>query len=463
MAAPSLKLEPMTRLLACVGLAATTAACYHAESLDEHALLEELRNPPPLTAAERRGAPAVQLGQLGEDDAVAVALVRNPELRAFRRKRQVAEGAIVAASAIPNPWLRLEALHLQGMGDGTGGLGLALQWSPPQPTVWSAQRKRAQAGLQEVEQEIVEREWLVATEVRAVCARLRSIEEQRRLIDGTMQRRQRIVELVKQRIQAGGSTRLELNLASLGVTQVERERDDLEAQRVVLARALQGLLGGGEVGLAPQPGALGEGPVPSTPAVAALEDQALTARPALRAAKARFLQREQAVRREYAQRWPWIQLSAAPRYRYNSSSKYQNDVMLGVDVSLPVFNWNRGGIMVAEAERAEERERTLALLASMRQEIAGAHARLEVQRATLERYRLKVLPALAEHERLLTLAIQGGQVDLVALLQGEDVVLRNRRAYLELLVEHRRAWLALERTVGGRVAAAGGSSPGTGK
>ncbi|MBI5478395.1 MAG: TolC family protein, partial [Deltaproteobacteria bacterium] len=347
-------------------------------------------------------------------------------------------------------------LHLQEWGNAGPGFGVGFQWSPPQPVERSARKRQAEARLQEVRQEIFEREWQLATEVRAACALLRELQEQGRLLEGAVTRRQRIIELVHKRIQLGASTRLDLNLVSLALTQVERERDDVEAQRVVAVRALQALVGAPDATVALQASPADQDAPATPPDGRALEDQALAARPALRAAKARYLQREQAVRREYAQRLPWFQLSAAPRYRFNpSSNKYDHDLYLGVEVTLPIFNWNTGGIRVAEAERREEREKMVALLSHLRRDIGMAQARLEVHRAALVRFRERVLPALAEHERLLEVTMRGGQVDLVTLLTAEDVVLRHRRAYAALLLQHRTAWLALERAVGARVFAPG--------
>jgi outer membrane protein, heavy metal efflux system len=492
----------LTRLLPFIAGGLLAAGCYHAQPVSDQDLVSELRAPlpaptksgaeatPPAAAAPApvtgpaapgtgRTAPADRVAAtpttpaparatperaedapasgagLTEDQAVAAALVRNPDLRAFRRKRQVAEGHVVMAGAIPNPSLKLEALHLQKWGDAGPGIGVGLQWTPPQPGERSARKGQAEARVQEIQQEILEREWQIAFQVRIAHTAVVELEEQQRLLEAAASRRQRIVELVTKRTQLGASTRLDLSLATLALAQLERDRDDIEAQRAIAADTLASLLGLAEVAVAPQRTPSDSGALPTPPDVRTLEDQALAARPALRAARARYHAREQAVRREYAQRWPWIQLTAAPRYRFNpSSNNYRNDLYLGIELTLPIFNWNTGGIQVAEAERAEEREKMVALLSNIRREIVSARARLEVHRAALRRFRERVLPALVEHERVLQQAIRGGQVDLVALTAAEDVVLRHQRAHAELRLRYRKAWLELERAVGAPVATA---------
>src|SRR5262245_6353174 len=50
--------------------------------------------------------PAFDLADgLSMDEAVAVGLALNPDLRAFRRERGVAEGELIAAGLLPNPEL----------------------------------------------------------------------------------------------------------------------------------------------------------------------------------------------------------------------------------------------------------------------------------------------------------------------------------------------------------------------
>jgi len=64
-----------------------------------------------------------------------------------------------------------------------------------------------------------------------------------------------------------------------------------------------------------------------------------------------------------------------------------------------------------------------------------------------------VLPDLAAQEKLLAVAVAGGQLDVVALTTAEDVILRSRSTYVDLRLACYRAWLALDRTVGRRLSA----------
>src|SRR5690349_24829551 len=104
-----------------VGVVLTACSTgYARRPLDDRRVLEDLRSVqlemlhpacPPTTAA---GPTAFEPSDgLSIDEAVAVGLCANPELRAFRAQRGVAEGEVVAAGVLPNPELELQWLHIE--------------------------------------------------------------------------------------------------------------------------------------------------------------------------------------------------------------------------------------------------------------------------------------------------------------------------------------------------------------
>ena len=447
----------MIRAASLLPLAWVIAGCYRPQTYNARGALAELREEERArgaggTAARPQGAGDV----IDVEEAVARALRDNPTLRAARHERGMAEGQVIAARAVANPTLDLQLLHLQALPAGLTAWSVEAGWEPPQPEIYSARSGVARANLDAVRAEIGERELELAAAVRAAHASLVTLGEQRAILDEAIAVRRRIRALVEKRVAGGASTRLDLGLADLALATLERDRDDLAAREILAARQLADLLGvtrapavRGSLGVAP--GAL--------PDLAALEDQALSARPALAAADARCLQREQALRLEHGKRWPWFRFSAAPRYRSNDQTTYPSDFAVGVQLMVPIFDRNDGPIQVAEWAREQERERLRKLVADVRRELATALDEIALRRATLERFRAEVLPAIERHEKLLATAVAGGQLDLVAVLQAEDVILRSRRDYAEVRLAYHKAWLALDRAVGGR--AAGGAADGT--
>lgn len=391
------------------------------------------------------GSPSVPTDGLDASEAVAMALKWNPELRAFRKQRQIAEGEIVSAGAWQNPSLKLELLHAQS----TSQLGWSgtLSFMPPQPVEMSARRGLARAHLDEVKSAIAEREWAMVNQVRLTHATLIELREQRRLYEESLAVRQRLIASIRTRVERGATTRLELNMADIAGLQMRGALDEIELRRAQTQAQLQTLLGVLSAEPIPLKGErMTEASYAAEPDAAALFSDALLRRPLLKAAHSRIVQREEALRIQKARRWPWFELNSS--YRRNNSTKYPNDLQLGVELTLPILNLNSGPIQMAVADLEREQAQLEAQVLAVEQSINAACAELRLRRDILLRFQREVLPILGEHERLLEIAVRGAQVDMVALLSSEESALRARREESEARLAYQRAWLTLETAAG---------------
>jgi cobalt-zinc-cadmium efflux system outer membrane protein len=429
----------------CALLVAVTVGCYQPRPLDARAVMNEVaaeaRAPAATAKAPTGGAAPVALS---EDEAVALALRSNPDLRAARHQRGVADGELVAAGALANPTVDFDFIHIEDYGS-RRGWAVALGWEPPQPGIYSARRAAARAQVDAVVADLAEAEAQLANAVRGAHAALLAIGEKRRLVEQAISGRRQIAALVGKRVNGGASTRLDLGLADLATSQVERDRDELAAQEIAATAQLAALLG-----TAPPDGVTGTLPtdVNGPPALEPLVEAALAARPALVAEEKRFAVREETLRLEHARSWPWFRLTAIPRYRSDASDVHPNDFAMGLQLTLPIFNQNGGPIRVAEATRDQERELFRKQLVDLRRDIEGARAQVALRSETLRRYETSLLPALDAQEKLLATSMAGGQLDVVAILQAADVILRSRRDAVDVRLACYRARLDLERAVG---------------
>ncbi len=430
-----------------LGGLAFVAGCYQPRPLDARGVLDQLANEPGGDPS-RGGRPSFTPPTgLTEDAAVALALRGNPDLRAARHQRGIAEGEVIAAGALANPTVAFDLIHVEDWGTQVGW-AVALGWTPPQPGVYAAGRAAARAGAEAVDAEIAEAEWQIATEVRAAHASLLALAEKTAIVDRELAARRQILELVKKRVAGGASTRLDLGLAELAVADVDRERDDLATQEIAAATALGQLLG--TTAAHDVAGRLGTDARPPPP-LDALLDATLASRPALAAEERRYRQREETVRLETARRWPWFRFTAIPRYRADGSDVHPRDFSAGIELTLPLLNFNAGPIEVAEASRDQERETFAKLVGGIRRDLTSARDELALRGETLRRYETQVLPGLDAQEKLLATAVAGGQLDIVALTTAEGVILRSHSTYVDLRLACYRAWVALERTVGRRI------------
>jgi outer membrane protein TolC len=430
-----------------LALALGSAGCYQARPLDARSVMDEVaKEPLPIGAGAAPAAQGPAPGTLSESDAVTLALKANPDLRAARKQKGIAEGEVQTAGQLNNPTVDFDFIHLTDYGT-KNAWAVGLGWEPPQPGVYGAQKAAARAGAAAVDADIAEAEWQLSITVRAAHATLVSLGEKRVLIEKALENRKQIATLVEKRVNGGASTRIDLSLAQLAVSDVERERDDLAAQEIQAATAL-GLL----MGTPPPAGATGALPDDASPPapLEPLVDAAVSSRPALAASEKRFLQREETVRAEHARAWPWFRFTAVPRYRTDASDVHPNDFAGGIRITLPILNQNGGAIKTAEATRDQERELFRKQVVGLRRDLESARAVIDLRSATLKRYQTQVLPGLEAQEKLLALSTSGGQLDVVAVLQAADVILRSRREYVDIKLDCYRARLDLDKAVGPR-------------
>jgi len=398
-----------------------------------------------------------------EDQAVARALAWNPELRTRRHDLGVAEGQITAATALANPTVEIELLHLEAYGQ-EHSAAIQIGWEPPQPWVYSAKAATTRAQAAAVEREIAEVEWQTIISVRAAHASLQAVAERQALVERSLVTRRRIEDLTERRLRGGASTAIDLSIAQLSVAEMERQRETLAEQELDGARVLGELLGAGHPVHATGNGVPDEPATP--PSLDDLTDAALRSRPALRAEENRFRQREEALRLEHARRWPWFKLTSLPRYRFDPFDSHRADYSVGVELTVPLLDQNAGAIRIAEATRDAERERFRGQAGAVLRELAAGLDELRQRRQTIQRYRALVLPSLDAHEALLGRAAEGGQIDLVAVLRAADGILQSRNEYVGVRLGYQQAWLRLDRAAGrhvtGAAAAPSARPPATG-
>jgi outer membrane protein TolC len=437
-------------LLLALGVA-VSAGCYQPRPLDARAVMDEVARAP---AGQPPGVTRPALtppSGLSEEAAVALALRGNPDLRIARHQRGIAEGEVVTAGELANPTVGFDTIHLEDWGKEVGW-AITLGWTPPQPGVYSAGKAAARANAEAVDADIAEREWQVASAVRGAHAQLIAIAEKQELVVKELDARRRIVELVRKRVAGGASTKLDLSVAELAVSEVERARDDLAADEIAAATELGRLLGTTPVH--DVAGRLAPDTRPPPP-IDALVEATLASRPALAAEERRYHQREEIVRLEHARAWPWFRFTAIPRYRADGSDVHTRDFAAGIELTVPLLNLNGGPIQIAEATRDQEREVFAKLAGGIRRDLAGARDDIALRAETLRRYETEVLPGLDAQDKLLSTAVAGGQIDVVALTAAEGLILRQRATYVDMRLACYRAWLVLDRTAGRRYSGGG--------
>jgi len=383
--------------------------------------------------------------RVSADEAAARALRDNPVLRALRAQSRKAEGAAVTAKTLANPVLELDWLHIQSVSY-EKAWAAELSWVPPQPGVWGGRRRAATSDALAAGHDVEELAFSLEVDVRAAHADLLALSKKRALTDEACARRQEIVNLVTRRMAAGASTRIDLSLAELALTQMQAARDDLLAAELEKSRLLASLMG-----VASDVQAAGDDlpEVPAAPSLDALGAAAFEARPALKAEQARLTAREEELGATRAAAWPWLKLGG--RYRSNETREHADDWAASVQIALPLFDRLQGPRAAATAARDQQESTMRGVASGVWRDLAFARAQLDLRRENAARFKVTVVDTLPTREAQLSTAARGGQLDVVAWLTAEDVITRSRQTYVDLRLAETRAWLALERALGRHV------------
>jgi outer membrane protein, heavy metal efflux system len=450
-------------LVALLAFSATGCAGYVPKPIAEREVLRQLQAVRlealrPASRAETPGTEFDPTDGLSSDEAVAVALFLNPDLRAFRKERGVAEGELIAAGLLPNPQFQVTWFFVQGItrGLGTAGWDVGLNWAPPRPGERGAKVARAQARIEEVRAQVAGEERRLATEVRKAYATLGAAEQRIRLIDVSMALQERLRKLVQDKLAAGDATRLDANVVELDYADRRREQaailNDRDRARLDLNRLL-GLPPAVPLVLQDRADLLHSPLLALDPSV--LETTMVEQRDDLKAAKQEYEQAEQQLRMAYIQRIPWF--TFGPAFQRNQEEGGPlNSFGIGFTLDLPLANLNQGEITRLEGVRDKLQEAFVARVHGARAEVYEALRNLRGQERLVQVYQEVVRPALDESARLADASLELGDVNALQFVTSQDKALKGRRDGIEAQLEYAKAIFDLERAVGARVTDMGG-------
>ncbi len=422
-------------LLGPLFLVGALSACstYPAAPLDTAQVLQDLR------------ATRVELPKAGltADDAVALALVHNPWLRAWRHDAAIAAGLVVTRSAEDDPELRVSLSDLYSRVRAPLLYAIELRFFPALPGELDAKRRRLEARERRVLARVATREAEVARVTRDAHAGLVLIDSELSSVQSAVELHARLDAMVTQQIAAGVSTRLDQALVALRREELVDELSALGAQRSTAQAQLAALLGTKPNALIQVRDERLSVPEPPPSAIEA-EELALSRRADLRALAEVHAQREQDVRLRHLARLPW------PRHVQAGYSGLPTDTGLDMDlaIELPNAGLTQTRIDIAGARRDKAQHEYRARLHEVRSEIRIALLALREQTRRRRHLSNRLEPVLREAEDLVRATLDGGATDVVALVAIQGRVLAARRARARALHDYEVARTRLAAATG---------------
>jgi len=390
--------------------------------------------------------PPEPLGLLRLGDALAAALLRNPELAADAYEVRAREAALMQAGAYPNPDVSLEIEDFAGSGDfrnldsaqTTLGLGQLIELGGKRAA--RIDLATAHRDLASWDYEVRRIDTLVRTagafvDVLAAQERLRLAEEALELALSM----QRVASL---RLRAGIASPAEEIRAGVQVDIAGVEREHTEHELATARQALAATWAGEEARFERAEGDLERlPPVPSAQELA----QRLDASPSVARWQTELAQRDALRARAKGDRVPDLALHIGPR---RLSGPDETALIAGISVPLPLWNRNRGAI--AEAEHRLAKLAAEARAARVRSATDLATARVGLQAASEEAslLRARVLPGTERALEALRRGYEAGRFAQIEVLDAERARLAAREQYLRALTEAHHSAQQIERLTG---------------
>jgi cobalt-zinc-cadmium efflux system outer membrane protein len=371
----------------------------------------------------------------------------SPDITVADARVREADAAVITARAVPNPTVHVgpqfrEAISPNFAPWGIGSFNLDL----PIETAGKRGYRTAQAQRLADAARLAagETAWDVRSRIRAALLQYLLDLRERDLAAHEEETLAQVVRLFEQRVNAGGASRPELDLAQSNfqaaklkvieiVARVSVDRNALSTALGVPVQALDAVAFSWP-GFDSPPGQHSLSPTE-------IQRLALLNRIDLRRQLAQYAAADEALKLEIAKQYPDINITGG--YSWEGG---ENIFELGPSAVLPVFNQNQGPIAEAEARRREVAAQFLAMQAGI----------IEQSQTTLTRYRGALGALDAAHsaaelsaKRLgqATRAVAVGESDTVVLAQAQLQDLTAQQGLLDSLTNAQSALGALEDSI----------------
>ena len=401
----------------------------------------------PLSAATVRTVASDEpTGVLTLRQALALALVRSPELASSAWEIRAAEARTLQAGLIPAPEVGMELNEFGGRGARRGFEGMETTLQLSQLVELGGKRGRRMR-VAELERDLAAWDYesarleVLLETTRAFVAVLAAQRQVALAEDGVALARQ-VVSAVSGRVRAGVASPLEETRAEVALSTrrlaLERAQRNLRTAREALA-ASWGSTAPSFVRAEGDLEAVRE--VPALPRLVAGSG----ANPDLARWAAELQQREAALALERAKTVPDPTITAGvTRFEETDDSA----LLLGLSIPLPIFGLNPGGVREASANLTKAVQQRRAAEVRVATALAQAHQTLASSHAEITALKRSILPAAERAFEVARQGYEGGKFGFLEVLDAQRTLLEARGSYIEALSAYHTALAEVERLTG---------------
>lgn len=378
--------------------------------------------------------------------AIALALVKNPELQAFDREIRAREANVIQAGLLPNP-------EIEATNENFGGQRAFSGFQQTQTTIALSQvillggKRTKRARVAELSKTLAEWDYEtkrmdVLTQLSKAFTDVLGFQEQLKLMRELMRLAKRVHQTVSERVKAGkvspieatrtqvalASTRIDLNRAERGLKAARRRLAATWGSAHARFEAAQGDL-------------FAIAPVPSQ---ASLE-QRIADNPDLARWVTEIAQRQAVVDNEKSKAIPNLTLTGGYQ---RMGQTHDNAFVVGFSMPIMIFNRNQGAIQEAfsrvskaETNQRAAKVRVSAALSQVYQALAFAHSEVIVLKE-------QILPSAESAFNAINEGYRFGKFPFLNVLDSQRTLFQARAQYLRALISYHKAAVDVERLIG---------------
>lgn len=401
---------------------------------------------PASIGAAAANEPAEPTGELRLRDALAAALLRNPELATEAFELRAREAEYIQAGAFPNPSVSLEVEDFAGTGD-FGGFDEAQTTLVLGQLVELGGKRAARLGVAAAERDLASWDYetrRIEVLVRTTDAFVEVLAAQQRLslAEESLELARSLKRVAELRGRAGLASPAEEIRAGVQVDISEVQREHTEHELASARQSLAALWAGEQPRFERAHGDLGALPVVPSP-------EALTQRleqsPSVARWQTELAQRDALRERARSERVPDVTVVAGPR---RLSGPSDTAFVVRVELPLPLWDRKRGAFEAAEQRFGKAAAEARVARVRAATDLSDARIALHASVEEAELLRTRVLPGIERAVAEMRRGYERGRFAQIEVIEAERARFSASDQYLSALIEAHHSAQAIERLTG---------------
>ena len=387
-------------------------------------------------------------GDITLRQALALALMHNPELKAFSWDVRASQARQLQASLWPNPALEVEVEEVGGTGQ-RSGFDVAETTIQLSQLIELGDKRGKRTRLASLEKELAGSDYEakrldVFTEVTKAFIEVLAAQNRLGLTEELLHLSEELVDTVTKRVEAGKDSPLEKTKAAVALSNIkiryQKAVRNLEFARKQLASTWAGK---GPV-FKSVAGRLDPDSLSQIPPIDELVDL-VAQNPDITRWSLEIEQKKAALELEKAKAISDVTLNGGLR-RFNETD--DNAIVFGVSIPLPISDRNQAGKLEAAYNLAGAREKQRAAHIRIQMELAGAYRALSTaytEAAELDKNVLRGAESVFEASKT---GYTQGKLDYLNVLDAQRTLFKAKAQYIDALASYHTAKADVERLIG---------------